>query len=248
MTHAQLLTPEQHLVSAKRGLGLPVIVAICGSTRFMDAMTEADLQETVAGRIVVRPGCDMKHPLWADPADAEDLKRRLDDLHRAKIRLADEVLIVGSYIGDSTRSEIDYSRALGKPIRYTHPEVDPYGDTLPPVPCPIPVVGSSTYAVVGVEPVPGLRVFELPGDLQEEGDGAANPWRLAHHSGLGLVAFPTREDALRAAREVADLADWTRTPEELRADAEFDREEYIDRVLHRTNGLLIPQSSKGAAL
>ncbi|MER6199946.1 hypothetical protein ABT234_21555 [Streptomyces sp. NPDC001586] len=133
MSQQQLLTPEGHLVSAKRGLGLPVIVAICGSTRFMDAMTEADLQETVAGRIVVRPGCNMKesHPLWADPAGAEDLKYRLDDLHRAKIRLADEVLIVGDYIGESTRSEIDYARALGKPLRYTHPGVDPYGSVLP---------------------------------------------------------------------------------------------------------------------
>lgn len=157
MSHPQLLTPERHLVSAKQGLGLPVIVVICGSTRFMDEMAEADLQETAAGRIIVRPGCN-------------------------------------------------------------------------------------------IEPVPGLRVFELPGDLREEGDGAANPWRLTRHSGLGLVAFPTREDALRGAREVADLADWTRTPEELRADAEFDREEYVDRILHRTNGLLIPQSSKGAAL
>ncbi|MGW6414985.1 hypothetical protein [Streptomyces sp. NPDC055055] len=135
MLHPQLLTPEQHLLTAKRGLGLPVIVAICGSSRFMDAIAEADLQETVAGRIVVRLGCDMKHPhqLWADSADAEALKYRLDDLHRAKIRLADEVLIVGDYIGDSTRSEIDYARAKGKPIRYTHPEIDPYGD-VPPLP------------------------------------------------------------------------------------------------------------------
>ncbi|MEV7541166.1 hypothetical protein [Streptomyces sp. NPDC089915] len=128
MSHPRLLTPERHLVAAKRGLGLPVIVAICGSTRFMDAMTEADLQETAAGRIVVRPGCNMKEPhaLWGDPADAEDLKCRLDELHRAKIRLADEVLVVGDYIGESTRSEIDYARALGKPIRYTHAAVDPY--------------------------------------------------------------------------------------------------------------------------
>ncbi|MEU8526446.1 hypothetical protein AB0C77_12740 [Streptomyces sp. NPDC048629] len=35
-------TPEQQLAAAKRGLGLPVIVAICGSTRFMAEMTEAD--------------------------------------------------------------------------------------------------------------------------------------------------------------------------------------------------------------
>ncbi|MFG2775940.1 hypothetical protein [Streptomyces sp. NPDC048350] len=100
----------------------------------------------------------------------------------------------------------------------------------------------------GVEPVPGLRVFELPENLREEGDGVANPWRLAHHSGLVLVAFPSREDALRGAREVADLTDWTRTPEELRTDADFDREEYIDRVEHRTNGLFTARSGKETVL
>ena len=30
-----------------------------------------------------------------------------------------------SYIGDSTRAEIAYARSLGKPVRFTHPEVDP---------------------------------------------------------------------------------------------------------------------------
>ncbi|MFE1990020.1 hypothetical protein [Streptomyces parvulus] len=108
-------------------LGLPPVVAICGSTRFMAAMNEADLRETEAGRIVVKPGCDLKspHPLWSDPAEAESLKARLDTLHRAKIRLADEVLVVGDYIGDSTRAEIAYARSLGTPVRFTHPEVDP---------------------------------------------------------------------------------------------------------------------------
>ncbi|WP_158993529.1 hypothetical protein [Streptomyces sp. QHH-9511] len=62
------------------------------------------------------------------------------------------------------------------------------------------------------------------------------------------MAFPSQEDALRGAREVADLTDWTRTHEELRGNADFDRDEYVDRVLHRTNGLLIPRTGKGAAL
>ncbi|MEU3297051.1 hypothetical protein ABZ722_32515 [Streptomyces longwoodensis] len=46
-------------------------------------------------------------------------------LHRRKIEVADEVLIVnpGGYIGDSTRSEITYASSLGKPIRYAHPAV-----------------------------------------------------------------------------------------------------------------------------
>ncbi|MBV2355919.1 hypothetical protein KUM39_16305 [Streptomyces sp. J2-1] len=127
MSYPQPLAPEAQLVQAKELLGLPRIVVICGSTRFMAEMNDADLRETEAGKIVVKPGCDMKapHELWSDPGEAEALKVRLDELHRAKIRLADEVLVVGGYVGDSTRSEIAYARSLGKPVRFTHPEVDP---------------------------------------------------------------------------------------------------------------------------
>ncbi|MFB8417663.1 hypothetical protein ACFC63_19360 [Streptomyces albidoflavus] len=127
MSNPPQLTPEEKLADAKKLLSLPHIVVICGSTRFMTQMNEADLRETAAGRIVVKPGCDMKtpHALWSDPVEAEALKARLDDLHRAKIRLADELLVVGDYIGDSTRAEITYARSLGKPVRFTHPEVDP---------------------------------------------------------------------------------------------------------------------------
>jgi hypothetical protein len=127
VSYPQPLTPEKKLADAKKQLSLPRIVVICGSTRFMTEMTEADLRETKAGKIVVKPGCDMKspHELSSDPVEAEALKVRLDDLHRAKIRLADEVLVVGDCIGDSTRAEIAYARSLGKPVRFTHPEVDP---------------------------------------------------------------------------------------------------------------------------
>ncbi|MYV42359.1 hypothetical protein GT030_26710 [Streptomyces sp. SID1328] len=123
MPYPQPLSPEEKLAEAKRLLGLPRIVVICGSTRFMTEMNEADLRETAAGKIVVKPGCDVKspHELWSDPAEAEALKVRLDDLHRAKIRLADEVLVVGGYIGESTRAEIAYARSLGRPVRFTHP-------------------------------------------------------------------------------------------------------------------------------
>ncbi|MFE7934316.1 hypothetical protein ACFU6S_37505 [Streptomyces sp. NPDC057456] len=106
----------------------PPIVVLCGSTRFWDAFIEAALYETVAGRIVLAPGCNLKtpHPLWDDAARADRLKRVLDDLHLRKIDLADDVLIVnpGGYIGESTRREIAYARSLGKPIRYTHPAPD----------------------------------------------------------------------------------------------------------------------------
>ena len=127
MSSPQVITPADRLDEAKAQLNLPRIVAICGSTRFMAQMVEADVRETKAGRIVVKPGCDLKspHELWSDPVEAEALKIQLDELHRSKILLADEVLVVGDYIGDSTRAEIAYARSLGRPVRFTHPEVDP---------------------------------------------------------------------------------------------------------------------------
>ncbi|MFJ2675092.1 hypothetical protein [Streptomyces sp. NPDC087525] len=127
MSYPSLLSPNEMLTTAKERLGIPAIVCICGSTRFMAEMAEADLRETAAGKIVVKPGINMKteHGLWADPAGAEALKTMLDDLHRAKIRLASEVLVVGDYIGTSTTAEIRYARSLGMPVRFTHPEVDP---------------------------------------------------------------------------------------------------------------------------
>ncbi|MEU7157329.1 hypothetical protein [Streptomyces chrestomyceticus] len=111
------------LAAAKERLGIPPVVVLCGSTRFWERMADAAWSETLRGRIVVRPDVDMKRPRQGY-ADAVAVKTDLDALHRAKIRLADEVLVVGDYIGDSTRAEIAYARELGRPVRFTHPEVD----------------------------------------------------------------------------------------------------------------------------
>lgn len=127
MSYPELLTPEEKLADAKERLALPMIVVLCGSTAFMDEFTEVNLQQTAKGRIVLSVGCNMRQPhaLWADPQDAEALKPRLDALHKAKIRLADKVIVVGTRIGDSTRSEIAYARSLGKPVEYVHSEAVP---------------------------------------------------------------------------------------------------------------------------
>jgi hypothetical protein len=44
----------------------------------------------------------------------------LDDMHKRKIDLADEIFVinVGGYIGSSTRSEIEYAVSTDKPISY----------------------------------------------------------------------------------------------------------------------------------
>lgn len=122
MSYPKYLTPAETLADGKERLGIPSVVVLCGSTRFMAEMADVDRALTWEGCIVIKPGCDMKtpHPLWSNPTEAEAGKQRLDDLHRAKIRLADEVYVVapGGYIGDSTRGEIAYAESLGKTIHY----------------------------------------------------------------------------------------------------------------------------------
>jgi hypothetical protein len=52
--------------------------------------------------------------------DREGVKEIVDELHKRKIDLADEVFVlnVGQYIGDSTRSEINYAGKHDKKIDY----------------------------------------------------------------------------------------------------------------------------------
>jgi len=100
----------------------PTIVCLCGSTRFSQAFHEANLRETLAGKIVLSIGCDFKSDtdlLLAGELTAED-KARLDELHLRKIDLADEILVlnVGGYLGESTRREIDYALDQGKHVRW----------------------------------------------------------------------------------------------------------------------------------
>ncbi len=103
----------------------PKVVCLCGSTRYLDAFQEANLRETIAGNIVLSIGCNIKSDsdLIALGELTEEAKAKLDDLHKRKIDLADEVLVlnVGGYIGTSTRSEIDYAIKLGKPVRWSEP-------------------------------------------------------------------------------------------------------------------------------
>jgi len=100
----------------------PVIVCLCGSTRFIEAWQKANLEETLAGRIVLQIGCNTKSDadLQSIGVLTEETKKALDVLHKRKIDIADEILVlnVNGYIGDSTRSEIEYAKAHGKKVRW----------------------------------------------------------------------------------------------------------------------------------
>ena len=105
----------------------PRVVCLCGSTRFWREFQRASLRETMAGRIVLSigaaTGTDDEHFGNLPKEEYDRVKTMLDELHKRKIDLADEVLIlnVNGYIGQSTRSELEYAQALGKPVRYLEP-------------------------------------------------------------------------------------------------------------------------------
>lgn len=101
----------------------PVIVCLCGSTRFYKAFQQANYEETMKGNIVLSVGF---YPHAQEEMHGEqvgvtpDQKAALDELHLRKIDLADEVVIlnVGGYIGSSTRSELQYAVEHGKRVRF----------------------------------------------------------------------------------------------------------------------------------
>ena len=99
-------------------IGKYKVVTLCGSTKFKDAFMQAQKELTLAGNIVISVG------LFGHSGDSEvfteGTKEMLDDMHKRKIDMADEIFVinVGGYIGSSTRSEIAYAQATGKPVRY----------------------------------------------------------------------------------------------------------------------------------
>lgn len=110
----------------------PTIVCLCGSTRFYDEFQQANYDLTMRGEIVLSvgfyPHAKVEHGHGEGVGHDSAEKVALDELHKRKIDLADYVYVlnVGGYIGDSTRSEIEYAEQIGKPVRYlvAHPTDD----------------------------------------------------------------------------------------------------------------------------
>ena len=92
------------------------VITLRGSTRFKDEFLEAQKRLTLEGNIVISVG------LFGHSGDdevwTEGTKEMLDDMHKRKIDMADEIFVinVGGYIGSSTRSEIEYALHHGKKV------------------------------------------------------------------------------------------------------------------------------------
>lgn len=101
------------------------VVTLCGSTRFKDEFMEVQRELTLKGCIVISVGFfghSKDAEIW-DKMDEETkikTKEMLDDIHKRKIDMADEIFVinVGGYIGSSTKSEIEYAKKTGKKVNY----------------------------------------------------------------------------------------------------------------------------------
>jgi len=111
------------------------VICLCGSTRFTEQMLVKQWELTKQGNVVLS-WCAL--PSWyfqgedkTHIGDQEGVKKIVDEVHKRKIDLADEIFVlnIGGYIGESTRSEIEYANKTGKPVRYQEVvERHPKGD------------------------------------------------------------------------------------------------------------------------
>ena len=92
------------------------IITLCGSIKFKMEFMKVQEELTLNGNIVFTPNFfnNLK-----DEINMET-KKMLDEMHRQKIDMSDEIYVinVGGYIGESTKSEIEYAKAKGKKISY----------------------------------------------------------------------------------------------------------------------------------
>jgi hypothetical protein len=168
---------EQELDRAKRNAvrnairslhpNFPKIVCLCGSTKFWREYQRQMMRLTMEGHIYLSigaaTGTDDEHFGNLSCEEYAEVKTKLDELHKRKIDLADEVFVIncvidvcGScrapcvgkndkvydpvaigpddvsrccgaklrsvpYVGESTRSEIEYALSKGKPVTYLNP-------------------------------------------------------------------------------------------------------------------------------
>ncbi len=102
-------------------IGKYKVITLCGSTKFKDEFIAEQKRLTLEGNIVISVGLfghSGDNEVWS-----ESTKIMLDDMHKRKIDMADEIFVinVGGYIGLSTLSEIDYAFMTNKLVRYLEP-------------------------------------------------------------------------------------------------------------------------------
>lgn len=94
------------------------IITVCGSLRFYKEMMEITEKMELQGNCMLVPIYNSVRPDKDDFTKGEALM--LDKMHQERIKLADAILVVNvdEYIGNSTKSEIEFAKSLNKEILY----------------------------------------------------------------------------------------------------------------------------------
>ena len=104
------------------------VVTLCGSTRFKEKFLQIQKEMTLRGYIVISVGLfghSGDEEVWEgmDEDSLTQTKMMLDDMHKSKIDMADEIFVINpnGYIGESTWSEICYARMTDKRVDSLEP-------------------------------------------------------------------------------------------------------------------------------
>ncbi len=93
------------------------IITICGSLRFMNEIMDIAEKMELKGNCMISP----IYPTNSDKdAYTDEEAEMLDKMHKEKIKISDAILVVNvnGYVGESTKSEIEYAKSLNKEIIY----------------------------------------------------------------------------------------------------------------------------------
>lgn len=96
------------------------VITLCGSTKFKDEFLKAQKQLTLIGNIVISVGMFGHADGDYENVITPEIKVMLDDIHKRKIDMSDEIYVINKngYIGESTKSEIEYAIKTGKGVDY----------------------------------------------------------------------------------------------------------------------------------
>lgn len=97
------------------------VITLCGSTKFKDEFIEYTKRFTLNGYVVLSVGL-FGHS-GSPEAFEPTTKKMLDEIHRRKIDMSDMIFVINKdgYIGEGTRSEIDYAEKMGRSVIYMEP-------------------------------------------------------------------------------------------------------------------------------
>ena len=93
------------------------VITVCGSYKFKKEMNEIAEKMALKGNCMLTP-IELTKPNKEAYTKEEALM--IDKMHKEKIKLSDAILVVNvnGYIGNSTKSEIEFAKSLNKEVLY----------------------------------------------------------------------------------------------------------------------------------